>query len=297
MEEQIVVNSRSATLPQVTVYGRVHALGLAALGVSAGLYFLTVFWGLELGQIRLIAQAVAIGLAAVGGLVILFAELTYPLVFIRRFLTNFKDCWMSRGPAAILIFMAVGVVGCIIDGLISSDSGALLGVMVVAGLLALIVMVYQGLVMSSASIRFWKTPLVPLEFIASDLAGGLALIFILDTLMGGLLGNDTLNSIKISMALVIICTAFLIIVHVFTVPRSIKARTIYLLIRGQVRNIFITGFMISGLLIPLLLIAFSYLASGLVEQSLLFVSGILVFLGIVMHRLTLFRAAVRPSMF
>ena len=141
MEEQIVVNSRSATLPQVTVYGKVHALGLVALGVSGGLYFITVFWGLELGQIRLSAQAVAIGLAAVGGLIILFVELTYPLVFMRRFLTNFRDCWMSRGPAAILIFMAVGVVGCIIDGLTSSDSGVLLGVMFVAGLLAFLLFI------------------------------------------------------------------------------------------------------------------------------------------------------------
>jgi formate-dependent nitrite reductase membrane component NrfD len=151
-----------------TVWGAAHATEFFALGLGGALVANAVFFGAGWGNGDAHRPAYALGIAAVavGGLV-LIADLGKPLRFWRT-IANLRHSWISWGVVADGVFLLGACLLWLLNG------PAWLGWL--TGVAALYVIAYPGFALAaSRAIRFWNTPLVPLEFLASGMAVAAAL--------------------------------------------------------------------------------------------------------------------------
>jgi formate-dependent nitrite reductase membrane component NrfD len=175
-----------------------HATWFTLMGIGGGIFLLArllrierrlgVWLGLPLVDL---VSFVVIG---VGGLVLIWS-LGRPFRMLRAVLKP-GTSWISRGAIADFIFVAVGAVlvlpGLTLGGTMpfawlpwdpwaTTPIGKVLEVI---GLLsAAVVIVYAGLVLADkAAITFWRSWLIPAQFVASSLATSIALITVMETL-------------------------------------------------------------------------------------------------------------------
>lgn len=245
------------------IWGVNHATWFFLMGVAGGLFFNRALFGVELGRVLglPLADVLSIVLVSVGGL-ILIADLGRPLRFLRA-VVNVRHSWISVGAICDFVFLVFGGLY-ILPSLTLGASrpfawlpvgeGTALGVVlqIVAGLAALVVVVYPGFVMAKpTAIPLWNSALIPMSFLAYAYAGATALPFLL-----GPLARDPDRAFAARIVPVATVVSLLLIVaHVAEAyyRRRTARASARELITGRLRSYFVGGVLILGLALPLVL--------------------------------------------
>ena len=175
-----------------------HATWFTLMGIGGGIFLLARLLRIErrlgvwLGLP--VVDLVSFVVIGVGGLVLVWS-LGRPLRMLRAVLKP-GTSWISRGAIADFIFVVVGgllvlpgltVGGAMPFAALPWDPWAATPVgkvLEVIGLLsAAVVIIYAGLVLADkAAITFWRSWLIPAQFVLSSLATSMALIIVMGTL-------------------------------------------------------------------------------------------------------------------
>ncbi|MBM3217209.1 MAG: hypothetical protein FJZ38_00740 [Candidatus Rokubacteria bacterium] len=175
-----------------------HATWFTLMGIGGGIFLLArllraernlgVWLGLP------VVDLVSFVVIGVGGLVLVWS-LGRPLRMLRAVLKP-GTSWISRGAIADFIFLVLGAL-LILPGLTIGSARpfatlpwdpwatTLIGkvIEVVSLLAAAVVIVYAGLVLADkAAITFWRSRLIPAQFVLSSLAMSMATIMVMATL-------------------------------------------------------------------------------------------------------------------
>jgi formate-dependent nitrite reductase membrane component NrfD len=177
-----------------------HATWFTLMGIGGGIFLLARILRIEsrLGVWLGIpaVDIVSFVLIGIGGLVLVWS-LGRPFRMLRAVLKP-GTSWISRGAIADFIFLVTGgllvlpsleVGGAKPFAWLPWDAWATTGagraIEVVALLSAAIVIVYAGLVLSDkAAITYWRSPLVPAQFVLSSLATSMATVMVMEALTG-----------------------------------------------------------------------------------------------------------------
>lgn len=278
----------------VDIWGELwHAMAFTFTGTGSALYTYLVFLGVGEARGYTIAEFLAIGLVFFGALIIFALELTYRSVFLRYFFVNIGQSWISRGVVALFIFGILSVVSVLLGNFNPGTETLTRTLTIIAALAALVVIVYPSLLLSTTSVPFWRSRLLPLEFLVSGGIGGLAIIVLL----------QGLRDVAISLGYVLIALGFLLaanfllhLIHLTRIPIGTKRQTIELLTRGKLRSSFLMGFVVLGTGIPLVLVIVSYLLEDHGGKASLLVIGTLALIGIFNQRYWLLRAGIKPAL-
>ena len=132
----------------------------------------------------------------------------------------------------------------------------------------LLVMIYLGFLMAeSRVIPLWHSPLIPVIFLSYSLAFGGALTAILYPITGI---DYSIVFVTKLLLLTITSTLFLILVHLMVLGSSNKTarRSTELMIKGELKPMFVGGVIIVGLIIPLIITGISQIVHRCGSHSL-----------------------------
>jgi formate-dependent nitrite reductase membrane component NrfD len=221
-------------------------------GVGAGAWLLSAGLGY--------ADGAWLGLICVGALsgVAHLAFLGRPERFW-RIVRRPHASWISRGIWSIGVFLAAGSALALL-----APSGALriaLAGLAAAG--ALGVLLYEGFVYAaSVAIPFWRTPLLPLLYVAYGVRGGAALLLVA-AVAGGGFDVEALEAIK----LWVVASTGLLIALLLVAARSrggAAQEAMRRLVAGQISPAFYGGTLLLGIVVPIALgLARSFGVAGL----------------------------------
>jgi formate-dependent nitrite reductase membrane component NrfD len=220
-------------------------------GVGAGAWLLSACFGLRLG--------LWLGLASVGvcsGLAHL-AFLGRPERFW-RILRRPNASWISRGIWSIGIFLASGGA---YGGLELPGPGRSL-LLLLSLAAAVGVLLYEGFVYaSSVAIPFWRTPLLPLVYVAYGIRGGAALLLVLAALGGARFDLEAMEAIKL---FVVASTGLLVALLLWNARRRGGAAELSMrrLLFGPIAPAFYGGTLLVGIAVPIALGAAHALGAG-----------------------------------
>jgi formate-dependent nitrite reductase membrane component NrfD len=146
----------------------------AGIGAGAFAVSFVLFLFDEIKETAIISALLSL-LFVILGLVFLMVEIN-SLTKVRRIFSGLSTSWMSRG-ALIQVLYIIFVLGYAILLLRPSTSGTIVSVVgAIALILAVIITVYHGLVLSKTkAIPFWSSSALPLVFFLDALCGGLGL--------------------------------------------------------------------------------------------------------------------------
>jgi formate-dependent nitrite reductase membrane component NrfD len=231
-------------------------------GIGAGAWLLSALFDVRVG--------LWLGLACVGvysGL----AHLARPERFW-RIVKRPHASWISRGIWSIGIFLASGGAYVLLD--LPSTGRALLLLLSLAG--ALGVLLYEGFVYAaSVAIPFWRTPLLPLLYVAYGLRGGAALLLVAGSLGGAAFDLEAMEAIKLW---VVASTGVLVALLLVSArsrggaaQRSMRRRVL-----GPIAPAFYGGTVLLGIVIPIALgAAHAFGAGGLAVLAVIGVASLL----------------------
>lgn len=264
-------------------------------GSGAGLYVVSMYMDSLAGSL------LGLFLVVVGAVLLLF-DLGRPERFWRAFCRP-GSSWISRGTFFITLLLVVGAlqIAPAIPGLSSLPwgEGTAAGVTlkVMAALLAFLVMIYTGFVLSpSPAIPFWNSTFFPIIFLVYSLLAGVDFFILSSPLLGGA-GVNLLALEKFQGYLVIACLV-LILSHVSVMARGTTAarESMRLLTRGRFAVAFLGGVIIAGLFLPLALTGSLMLrAHAEVAVASLILAGILRLFGDYLFRYLMIRVGVYDS--
>lgn len=228
----------------------VVAIDLFLSGLGAGLFLLYQTLGLPNSM-----AVFSIALVAIGGLILL-AELGHPLR-AWRVISKPLSSWISRGVLFVIVFLLSGSLYLI--STVNSLSWLPWGqatfvatsLWAVAGLSALLVAFYPGLVLSaSPSIPFWNSPGLSLLYFCQSLLGAGGIVLLLSPF--GLFASrpQWVNSV---MTFLIVVNFVLIVVYFAVLAGSnVSAKeSVRLLTGGLLGWTFWGGVVLFGMIIPL----------------------------------------------
>ena len=287
------------------VWGIPHSIWFALMGVGGALFLDRALFGIDLGRVLglSVADVLSLVLISIGGL-ILIGDLGRPWRVLRA-LSNPRTSWISVGAICDFTFLVLDGLWTIADldiggahplaGLPWAGSSPL-GIVfqVVAGLAALMVILYPGLVLAySPSIPFWNTTLIPLQFLAYAFSSaiGLALLFAVQFPVA----SGTLHTwAAFEGGLMVVCL-LLLAAHVLnaqythTASRASASR----LLRGVLRWAFVLGTLVVGLGVPSLLSAWGFSAAPTLDPRLpLAAAGLVAIAGNWFSKYTVIRAGM-----
>lgn len=203
-------------------------------------------------------------------------------------LSKVGTSWISRGSLAILCFGVFGALDVVVRlGWIPGDKAALgiiLGVL--ALLAALAVMVYVGFVMAQGRrIALWHSPLMPVMFLVYSVVVGCALAGGIFTIFGIDFDAALLRVILlVSLAVML----FLALAHLAFLGTSTEAGRLsqQMLTRGRLAGSYLGGFLVLGLVVPIILTAAAYGTAGgaavatVISAVLIVIGGFFFFSGL-----------------
>jgi formate-dependent nitrite reductase membrane component NrfD len=200
------------------------------------------------------APGVLAGLALVGaGIVCLLFHLGHRIRSWRA-VSRLANAWISRG----VLFAA----GLICFGLYFLLTGGRSGIIVSTGIIGfgLLTALYSGFLLASmSSIPFWNSALTPVLFLFHSLTTGFAIL----TYMS--LGTIQTASERAALSTMVLAaiTLVLTLMHVNVMMRSTNAarHSVHLLLSGDLRWTFTGGALLVGLVVPLIIIGWMYLAN------------------------------------
>lgn len=243
-----------------------HATWFTLMGIGGSVFLLARFLGLleELGTFlgMPVVELVSFVAIAIGG-AILISYMTHPLRMFRSF-SNWRKSWISIGAFADVIFLVAG--GLIIlpdlklggstpfsglpwDSHATSGSGRFL--VVVAVISAAFVIFYAGIVLAAPrAIPYWHSAAVPLQFLFSSLAMGMAVLMFLAVVNDEPVKGSWFTLTAIFIALLGVTIAW----HLAT-KRDLpgKSHSLERLMRGRYRFRFLGGVVLGGTVLPFVL--------------------------------------------
>jgi formate-dependent nitrite reductase membrane component NrfD len=222
-------------------------------GIGAGAWLLSALFEVRAGLwLGLFCVGVCSGLAHL-------AFLGRPERFW-RILRRPNASWISRGIWSIGILLASG--GAYLALELPGMGRSLLLLLSLAG--AVGVLLYEGFVYAaSVAIPFWRTPLLPLLYVAYGIRGGAALLLVLAALGGASFDFEAMEAIK----LWVMASTALLVALLLVRARSrggAAERSMRRLLFGPIAPAFYGGTLLLGLVVPIALgTAHAFGAGGL----------------------------------
>jgi tetrathionate reductase subunit C len=281
------------------VWGIPHSVWFTLMGIGGALFINRALFGIELGRLlgMPIADLLSMLFIGIGGL-ILIADLGRPFRVLRA-LANPKTSWISVGAIADFIFM--GTDGLWTLGELNLGSGPLFGAawatsplgvafQAIAGLAAVVVIMYPGLVLSySPSIPFWNTTLVPLQFLAYAFSSAIG-VGLISTFWAPVSAATLRGWVAVESGLLVVCL-LLLVAHVLNGSYTHTAARVSVqrLKSGDLRPMFLYGALLLGLLVPAVLAMWGGLAPSPIS-AVLAAAGLVVLVGNWLSKLSVIRA-------
>ncbi len=196
-----------------------HATWFTLMGIGGGIFLLSRLLGLERGLgvwLGLpVVDLVSFVVIAIGGLVLL-VSLGRPLRFLRALLKP-RTSWISRGAIADFVFLVVGALliapGLALGGATPfaalpwdpwASTAAGVALETVALVSSAVVIVYAGLVLADkAAVTFWRSGLVPTQFVLSSLAMSMATVMAMAAANGAPIGARECWLLAVFLALLL----------------------------------------------------------------------------------------------
>ncbi|MDP2646108.1 MAG: DmsC/YnfH family molybdoenzyme membrane anchor subunit [Desulfobacterales bacterium] len=246
-------------------------------GIGAGLLLVSFLLERTHGATPLTEAGCLIGpLLVIVGVVVLMLELGKPVNMPLAFV-NFGTSWMSRGVVLQPLFIGAGLLYGLLPvwvaGFKNSGPGILIGT--VAALLAILLAVYHGLLYSKAKgIALWNSPLLPMLYFVSSVAGGAAVLLLLSPFLSATAGQlRLLAAIETALVCLVLISIWLM--------ASVQPSVAY---RESLKKLFSVSFIIFSIAIgtgiPLVLLIISIFAGQTaIHTSLLALCGALILIG------------------
>lgn len=273
-------------------WGWLAILDFFLAGGGAGLFLIGFIFRLDL--------AAAIGVVGVAaGALALLLDLGRPERFWRTILRP-GTSWISRGTILAVLFLVFGTLHAAptvswfswlpwtADGGFGAVAGA------IAAVAAVGVMAYTGFLLAdSPAIPAWQSGLVPIQFIALSLLTGIGgLYLLLPFLSSGTVRLQVWEGLGLGLSLgvLLMLMAYTLALHSSTSGARHAERE---LIRGRLLLPFLGGCVLVGLLVPLAIIAYLFLADTPLAAATppLTLAGALLVIGALLFRYSLLKAA------
>jgi len=284
-------------------WGGFIALYLFLGGVGGGAYTIAAINGF-LGKSMALSTTVGlwIGFPALFiGSIILLADLGNPGKF---FLAGLKPgtSWIARGTGIISLFMIFSFLHLVIHQFTeASKTSAGMNILAIAGIVfAIMTIAYTGLLLgASKGIPFWHSGIVPVVFVISGLVTGHFLIMI-----GMVIFNEGVTTTS-QLSIMAAEAAALVIVEVMAIIFFLQAaykqpdsrESAERILR---KGIFVIGYVILGLGVPLVLMLILYFAmteSGLgAVLAVTFIGALLGLIGGLLLRLAILVCGALPTL-
>lgn len=260
--------------------------------VGAGAFLLSQYLGFVWGMV---AALLVVGVIKTGAHVLYLGR---PLRFLRAF-AHPQTSWIARGMIGLALFMVFGVLYVLsffpwfswLPWTPESPVGQVIrGIATIAGLW---LMIYTAFVMAAPpSIPFWNTALLPILFMVYGVMGGMDILLMLLAVPG----VPHLESSMLEVAELALISLALVVVLVYLGLMSSGSpaakRAVRLIVRGDLAPHFLVGVLLAGLLIPLALGLYVYMAAPSAALWLTALEGLLVLFGGLMLRWVVLRAGV-----
>jgi formate-dependent nitrite reductase membrane component NrfD len=278
------------------------------MGLGGALYLLRLVFGVSMGRIlgMTVADLLSLVVIGIGGLILL-ADLGRPLQAWRVY-RNPRTSWISVGFICDVVFLVCAGLwtlseldlgaGPVLGGLPWAGTSALgIALQTLAGLAALMVIMYPGIVLaSSPSIPFWNTMLIPLQFLAGAFASALGVACI--SALWAPVAGAQLQTWAWVTALLVAVNGLVLWLHLLNGQVSGQAGRVSAgrLLRGDLRGTFLLGAVPFQVLVPLILLAPVVLgASALAGLPLLVAAGIALQAGNWLAKYAVIKAGVYPA--
>ncbi len=250
-------------MDQVTVYNIEHHEAIGALiviylflsGLGAGVFLtaagLRLFGGEKYLRIEKTA-AIAAPLLLMPGLLCLLLDLGKPFRFLNLFFYFNPTSVASWGVWLINIFLAVSVLYAFLH--VIGKAGIARPLAYLGFVLALVVGFYSGMLLYQMhGYILWHSALVPVIFLVSAIASGLAVVL----LLSGSADPDQTRVLSKVFAVVIVVDLVLALTEVLTLVWSSgeKAAVAEVILSGGYGFLFIGVYLIAGLVLPLMVLA------------------------------------------
>lgn len=239
-------------------------------GVGAGLFLVSFLLGVVFGPSGLTKLGTIVGpLLVVVGVLLLLLEVGKPLNAVRAFL-NVGTSWMSRGVVLTPVLIVLGLVYALIP--LPTTLGWVIGWL--AAVFAVLVALYHGFMLSQArAIPLWNTPLLPMLYFTSALAGGTGCLMLLTLFAAAPEGLPLWLAVtEIAMILLVLIALWLMTTVQSTAPyrESVKKLT------TPGFNVIVVGV---GSVIPLIFLIIGVAGGIALSPALLAICGTLVLIG------------------
>ncbi len=250
MEQVIVYNVEHHEVMGVliVIYFFLSGLGAGAFLTAAGL---RLFGGEKYARIEKTA-AIAAPLLLMPGLLCLVIELGKPLRFLNMFFYFNPSSVASWGVWVINIFLAIAVLYAFLH--VIGKAGMVRPLAYLGFVFALAVGFYSGMLLYQMhGYILWHSALVPIIFLVSAIASGLAVVL----LLSGSADPDQTRVLSKVLAVVVGVDLVLALTEVLTLVWSSgeKAAVAEVVLSGGYGFLFIGVYLIAGLVLPLMVLA------------------------------------------
>ena len=232
------------------IWGWKVAAYLFVSGMGAGAYTAGAAAEWLDGAGAVTAIAVGLGPLLVGpAALFLIGDLGRPGVFLRAGRRP-STSWIARGVVILSAFLAASVMHAALV-LLDGPAAARLGLSAVGGLLAILTMIYTGLVLGAIRpIPFWTTPILPLLFAVSSLSTGVMAVDLVATLARGA-PPSTLAALRSADLVLLALEAVVVALYLALAHATVAARASTALVtRGALAWRFWGGVVGVGLAAP-----------------------------------------------
>ncbi len=252
-----------------TEWGWLLAVYLFLGGVGGGAYTIAAinsFLGESLALSTTVGLWIGFPALLVGSL-FLMADLGSPSHAILAAMKP-GTSWIARGTLIISIFMVLSFVHLVLHQF-TDVTGSVVDIIAIAGILfAIGTMAYTGILLSaSKGIPFWRTGVVPVVFVVSaTVTGHFAIMLGVTLFNGAAAGLEPLRTMAVEAAVLVVLEVLVILFFLqaaFRQPDSKESAE-----RILRKKMFVVGYFILGLAVPLVLMIIVYRSSvGLTELT------------------------------
>ena len=294
------------TVPQAVWRWKIAAY-LFLAGTGAGAVIVGVV-GDFMGYAIPAKIAIAFGIPAVAvSTLFLIMDLGHPAKFFRAMLHP-GTSWISRGFFIVSALIVSGGLTVILwvwpfGSVLDVNQGLRTALEVIALVLAVATCIYTGILIGIVVSRpFWNNPLLPILFLISAVSTGIGAVFFITPIVSSVLGiaspktAEFVTRLESADMILIIVEAMAIYLYLTLVfDRAPEAAS--LLLTGKLSRLFWGGFLVVGLLVPMVIEYFASMMHEGVSQSLLtLVAGVLVLIGGFLMRLLILAAGIRSPL-
>jgi formate-dependent nitrite reductase membrane component NrfD len=232
----------------IVIYFFLSGLGAGAFLTAAGC---RIFGGEKYSNVEKVA-AIAAPLLMMPGLLCLLIELGKPLRFVNMFLHFNPSSVASWGVWVINIFLAISVIYAFLH--VIGKAKQVRALAYVGLVFALAVGFYSGMLLYQMhGHELWHSALVPVIFLVSAIASGLAVVL----LLSGSTESDQTRVLSNVLAVVVGVDLILALTEILTLvwASGEKAAAGQVILSGSYGFLFIWVYVVAGLVLPLIVLA------------------------------------------